>query len=223
MNPMKKGSFKLPAVPISQLVMNNPPLFHFCPVIWYGATGCGPTALALVTGVDPFLIKRLNEAFNKKTGIKEGTSSEFMIWFLKKHNWQAYNLTLRDLSPNPKKIENQLTEQHLFIASQHACAKEQTWFVYWGGTNYHQFLPKKMDVFDTLNNPQDEIILLYNKKYKREEGLRITYEDFILDADRDRNILKQIKGANKHCNNPILQQLGYYDGCPDIESATDVL
>ena len=104
--------------------------------------GCGPSALALLTGIKPTVI-----AAQKRTG--QHTSDRFMVRFLRARGFRVLKLTKCNLSASRLK----LGFRHVILLSQLFREGEATWGLLVAGTYIHNFEVYSMGSLSLLTKP----------------------------------------------------------------------
>lgn len=121
---------------------------------------CGCSALALLTGVNPFHISALNKS-------KDHTSDKFMLDFLKSNGFKIAKLTQCSVSNNITRVlENKIKYYHVLLVSQLVLRNEASWSVINDQYIYHNFLVNLLKPLEFLNRPVLTSYLLFHKKYK---------------------------------------------------------
>lgn len=137
---MEKGAYKGHHVDFRKYMVScfNPYLFTD-QLLWL--TGCGATALALITGVSPAKILELN-------GHKH-YPDKFMTGFLRQRQYDLLPLTQCLLS----ETSSQIGPSHVVLLSQLILRNEATWGVIFDGIYYHNFQGYQIDGLSFLNKP----------------------------------------------------------------------
>lgn len=120
----------------------------------FNKSGCGATALGLITGQNPHSIKTKNGHF----------SDRFMVNFLRDRNFSVYEVNKANLS-NKKIWSHSLLDNHLILFSILTQKKEATWMVMFNNIIYHNFEQRKANYIDFLNFPMDSLYVLYKKSW----------------------------------------------------------
>lgn len=133
--------------------------FSFCLTSRYSAVrcGCGATLLGLLMHKHPKVYANLNR--NKKH-----YSRSFVLKILKEKFFIREIDEKKDLL-NRNQIEYRITKNHILLTIQQALADEYSWFVYYGGKQFHNY--EIFDVYPTefVCNPIYKNYLLYPKNY----------------------------------------------------------
>ncbi|HEV2328653.1 MAG TPA: hypothetical protein VGY56_07700 [Verrucomicrobiae bacterium] len=117
----------------------NPFLFS-CDI--RGNRGCGATTLALLTGVSPDRIARLNH-------YQPHFADEFIVGFLRRRGFTVLPLTQCNVSAS----DSQLSASHVVLLSQLFRKNEATWGVIFDGIYYHNFDIYTLDSMSFLSKP----------------------------------------------------------------------
>lgn len=123
----------------------------------YEKSGCGATALALLTGKNP-----------KDIALKNGKnhySDRFMVDFLRKNKISVYEVNRANLTQS-KEWRHQLSDNNVVLYSAHTSKKESSFFVTFNGYLYHNFTIAKANYLDFLNFPIDSCYVLFKKSWK---------------------------------------------------------
>lgn len=107
-----------------------------------GNRGCGATALALLTGVSPDRIARLNH-------YQPHYDDAFMVRFLRRRGFTVVPLTQCALSASDSMLGN----SHVVLLSQLFRKNEATWGVIFDGAYFHNFDLYTLDSMSFLNKP----------------------------------------------------------------------
>jgi hypothetical protein len=137
---VEKGSYKGRRVNLADYAAS---LFtpHLYSASWRALSGCGASALALLTGVPPEKIARLNRSAHY--------SDEFMVRFLRRHGFRVMELTMCRVSSGIGSIR----KEHVVLLSQLLMKNEGTWGVIHGGAYFHNFDIYALEVLSLLNKP----------------------------------------------------------------------
>ena len=123
----------------------------------YSKAGCGATALGLLTGEDPLVIK-------KRVRGKDHYSDRYMTDFLRNHNFSVYEVNRANLT-NKNTWRHSLLDNHLLLYSLLVQKKEATWFVAYNNYAYHNFEVVKRDYIDFINFPIESMYVLHKKDW----------------------------------------------------------
>lgn len=115
--------------------------------------GCGATALALLTGVDPALIAKMNQGPNY--------SDAFMLKFLRLRAFRVQALTQCNLT----QATGAITSTHVLLASQLFTENEATWSVIYGGVLFHNFELLTASTLCFLNKPLLTAYLIHHPSW----------------------------------------------------------
>ena len=126
----------------------------------YASISCGCSTLALLTGIDPFILS----ASNKN---RDHTSDKFMLDILKSNGFKIAKLTQCSVSNNRTRVlENNIKYYHVLLVSQLVLRNEASWSVIQGDYIYHNFIINLLKPLEFLNRPVITSYLLFHKKYK---------------------------------------------------------
>jgi len=103
--------------------------------------GCGPAALALLTGLPPELVAAQNGG--------EHTPDAFVLRFLRARNYSVLPLTQCNVSHSDQSIG----ANHVVLLSQLFRKNEATWGVIFGEHYYHNFAEYAVSSLAFLNKP----------------------------------------------------------------------
>lgn len=120
----------------------------------YGKSGCGATALSLLTGKDPFSFGR-----------KDHWSSRFMYAYLRKRRFKIAELTMRNVT-NFKTWLHPVTANHVVLASLKLIRGEASWVIFYDNMLYHNFDILTFDALEFLNHPIMTACLLQHPTWK---------------------------------------------------------
>lgn len=152
---MKLGSYGNGNTKFDKLVVRRFPV-----TLWdsylYGKTGCGATALGLITGINPSEIATARG--------KNHYSDRFMVDFLRKCGISVYQVNKANLT-NQKKWNYKLKDNNVILYSSLIQKKEATWFVSAFSNVYHNCEITKASYLDFLNFPIDSFFVLYRKEW----------------------------------------------------------
>jgi hypothetical protein len=129
----------------------NPHLFHDG---FRLRSGCGATALALLTGVAPEIIAQ-----------KNGTphyADDFMIRFLRRRGFSVLALTQCSVSAATNKVGG----QHVVLLSQLFRKNEGTWGVLFNDTYFHNFHIFRLTTLSMLNKPILSAYLVMHSRWR---------------------------------------------------------
>ena len=130
----------------------------------YSQEGCGANALAMLTGIHPSKIKKLNKN-------KNHFPDSFMLKFLRKHGFKIYKITKCNLSKRNTggNLNYQIKDNHLLLCSHLLKKNEATWVIYWNGIQYHNFELAKCDFWSLINFPISTAYVLYKDEWSTED------------------------------------------------------
>ena len=174
-----EGSYDVAPLPIASMRVSMLPWHNFSGMA-YGLAGCGNIILGQITGANPWEINLLMKDFikefcarpeNKHLATKDVLAggyipSEFMMTFFSLHGIHMFPLSVRDVCPNKRLIENPITKNHVVLVALHVAANEQTWAVIFQNKLWHGTDVQPLDPLEFINNPISEAYLLYNPSWK---------------------------------------------------------
>ncbi len=135
---MKFGTYGNGNTNFAKLAVKKFPL-HLFNKEDFQLSGCGPNALALITGVDPKTVKG-----------KDHASDRFMVNFLRRKGFSVYQITKANLT-NTKIVSYPVTDQHVVLYSSLVRKKEATWGVLYSGFVFHNFEITKANMYQMIN------------------------------------------------------------------------
>lgn len=125
----------------------------------YGLSSCGYCLLGLITGHDPYKIKKLNKQRNS-------CEDKFIINYLKKNNFKIAALTQCNMSNTLSNlIDEKIKPYHVLITSQLLKRNECSWFCHYFGYNFHNFTINKTRILDFVNYPLISAYLIKHKSW----------------------------------------------------------
>jgi hypothetical protein len=131
----------------------------FIPHLFAGASqpgsGCGATALALLTGVPP-------QAIAAKNGSRHYADS-FMIRFLRRRGFLVMELTRSNVPASSSSLGN----NHVLLISQLFQPDEGTWGVIFNRTWYHNFDCYALDLLSFLNKPILSAYVVVHSRWRK--------------------------------------------------------
>ncbi len=173
------GDYELPAMPISSMKVSQLPWHNFSGMT-YALAGCGNLVLGQITGANPWEINSLMRGFMKEFCARPGNEhlntkevlaggyvpAEFMMTFFMMHGIHMYPLTVRDVCPVRRLIENHVTHNHVVLVALHVAAQEQTWAIIFQNKLWHGTEVQPLHPLEFINNPIAESYLLFNPAWK---------------------------------------------------------
>jgi hypothetical protein len=173
------GDYSQPTMPIESMKVDMLPWSNYSDLT-YGLAGCGCVLLGQVTGANPWEINALMKVFVKEfaerpenkhldeKALLSGTyiPAEFMSTFLNMHGIDMMPLSMRDLCPRKRLIENRITKKHVVLAALHVAKEEQTWCIIYQDKLWHNIDVQPLNSLEFLNNPIAEAYLLYTPNWK---------------------------------------------------------
>lgn len=136
----------------------------FSPTISPSILGCGPAALAVLTGVDPYLIAEW--CFRAAGSRSEhGTAFPIMEAFLKHMGFEVTKVT-PEFVCSASDITDNLSAEHCLLVDARMTVQERSWLVLWGPYEYHNFSVRTRQVMDGINHPAEATYLLFHPDWK---------------------------------------------------------
>lgn len=188
---LPSGDYSKPGIRFRDYTVSKLPWSNLSSLAGYA--GCGNLILAQLTGASPYEIRRLlrpvmekvsdnpeNLGYDKEI-MKTGgyITCEVLCAFLNLHGIQTIPITVRDLCPKHKLIENHLTKEHVVLTAMRVARDELTWCIYYQGHCYHGAdQARPADCYDVLNNPVQEMYLLFNPSWRLDP---VMLADTVLD------------------------------------------
>ena len=153
---MKTGKYGPGNTNFDKLKVKRLPL-HFYNAVDYSKAGCGSTALALLTGDNPFVIA---------TKVKKGNFTDsFMKKYLRKHGISVYEVNKANLTRNSE-WKHSLQDNHVVLFSALVRKKDSSWFLaYNKDVLFHNFEVIKADFYTLLSFPITSAFVLYKKEW----------------------------------------------------------
>jgi hypothetical protein len=111
----------------------------------YGIKGCGATALALLTGVNPIDIPY-------PPGNGDDWTKHYVYSFLRKKQFDIAELTMRNVT-NFSHPRSPVSGQHVILASIKFIKGEASWVVVHNRTLYHNFEIATFTPYELINHP----------------------------------------------------------------------
>ena len=127
----------------------------------YSNSGCGASALSLITGDNPDKISHINR--------NRHYSDEFLLKYLRRHGIKCIKMTKCNLT-NQKTWDYPLTNRHVILMSQLIKRNEGTWKIIYQGLSYHNFEPATSSFSSILNNPICSSYVLFKPEWKIEHN-----------------------------------------------------
>jgi hypothetical protein len=129
----------------------------------FSAMGCGLAAVFTLTGLSPsHLIKKCVE---NKIEFFKGTSADELIGLLRDAGYTALPITLRDVCPRKRYIEEKVNDKHVLLVAQWVARSELSWFVLWDNLEIHSFGIRVSCRRSFVNNPVDQCILVHHPSW----------------------------------------------------------
>lgn len=130
----------------------------------YGLVGCGSTAVSLLTGQNPFEVRKMIKS-------PIGNCPDTLIRrCLRKFGISSYKVTKANLTnhnlTDDGKLKYHLKDDNVLLASQLFKKGEASWGIYWNGLFIHNFEVKTVNVFDILNFPILSAYVLFKPSWK---------------------------------------------------------
>ena len=127
----------------------------------FESVGCGANALALITGDNPFKIRRLNK-------YRSDYTDAFMLKYLRQHKIKCLKLTKSNITNkknNSGRISYDITSKHVILISQLLSKAEASWFVIYDDLKFHNFSPATFTGLGMLNCPISSAYCLFNPQW----------------------------------------------------------
>lgn len=161
---MDDGNYGRIKNPFARLRMEQVTWYHFYPSM-FNNIGCGPSALALLTGVNPY-------SYTLKLKTRH-SSDRFILTELRKHGYQTRKITKCAVTNNTADIlEPVIGSMHLIIASHLVKKNEATWMVHWNGMSVHNFEVVSNHFFVNINYPLlSAYVLFKTEKIKNQKRI----------------------------------------------------
>jgi hypothetical protein len=158
---MRKGTYTGRRVDFSNYTVS-----FFNPYLFTGELrsrlGCGPAALALLTGLPPEVVAAKNGG--------QHTSDAFVLRFLRARGYSMLPLTQCNVSNSDQSIG----ANHVVLLSQLFRKNESTWGIIFGDHYYHNFVEYDVSSLSLLNKP---ILTAYLVMHWRWRLLPVTADD----------------------------------------------
>ena len=122
--------------------------------------GCAYTAIALLTGEDPFFLRRLYRD-------QDGMSPRVIKRHLSKLRFDLKEINTEYIY-RLIKAGVYITDSHPILASVRMSKKEATWVVIYGGTMWHNFQPMTTSYASSFNCPMEYAWKLYHPAWRDE-------------------------------------------------------
>ena len=120
-------------------------------------SGCGATALSLLTGVDPRCFRP-----------SEHWPDKFMIDFLHKRGFRTQEITRSDVTREELAICAYVNRNHVILASQLVCKNVATWGVMHNKLWFHNFEVCNFRGLNLINNPIVTCYLVWHPSWRAE-------------------------------------------------------
>ena len=122
--------------------------------------GCAYTAIALLTGEDPFFLRRLYRD-------QDGMSPRVIKRHLSKLRFDLKEINTEYIY-RLIKAGVYITDSHPILASVRMSKKEATWVVIYGGTMWHNFQPMTTSYASSFSYPMEYGWKLYHPAWRDE-------------------------------------------------------
>ena len=133
--------------------------FHFFSDPLSRLSGCAYSAISLLTGENPEVLRR-------RYGNEAGMPPKVMIKHLKNLKFKIKKLDKIDLYKLLYQ-DKAVTDAHVILASIRITKKEASWVVLYGGYMWHNFFPQSTTYVTSLTHPPEHIYMLYLPEWKR--------------------------------------------------------
>ena len=118
----------------------------------YRMSGCGASALSLMTGEVPLSMNR------------EDWPSRFMAKHLRKRGFRVQKLTVCNLTSEAY-VDHPITRSHVVLARIKLIKGEASWVVLHDGMSYHNFEITQMRVYEMIDHPVLEAFLVSHPRW----------------------------------------------------------
>jgi len=135
----------------------NPHLYDH---VLHRSVGCGASALALITGHNPFKIAAKNKN-------RDHYPDKFLINYLRKNGYKVITINKCNLTNRETVIKYKINSNHILLMSQLFLKKEASWVVSWNDLLFHNFEVSRLDAFGFINCPIVSAYVIYKKSYNR--------------------------------------------------------
>ena len=152
---MENGKYGPGNTKFEKLTLSKVQFTHW-DAVTYEKTGCGATALGLLTGKNPIEI-----AAKAKKLPKGGLhfSDRFMVEFLRKNKFSVYQVNKAN-SSNRKVWRHTIMDNNLILFSLLTQKAESSWFILYNHFLFHNYQITKANYLDFINFPTDSMYVL---------------------------------------------------------------
>lgn len=201
------GTYDRPAVDLSALSSPtfNPYLVGHTYKTPCAVLGCGVHALYTLTGVEPLEIV----ALCKMLGAEDHTklAPELMAKALNAFGFVVCDITIRDLCPAPRYIEENITVDHVLLTANWVAKNETSWFVFWGNYEFHNTEIRPIGRRLFINNPLYRLFVVKHPNWDMIPPVTIT-ADFtehnpeVVTRLLSRRSVRENLNSSQQVNNP---------------------
>lgn len=135
----------------------------FSPYLWDRllSASCGFNALALLSGFNPFQIKKKYKRAGFSHSHDSHCSEDFAVSFLRK--WYDILKLDEKTIQEPAETANNVTANHLLLMVQSFSHSENSYVVTWQGMMYHNFEIYPLKPMEFINRPIKSMYILKRK------------------------------------------------------------
>ena len=127
----------------------------------YAIAGCGCNLIALLTGINPYKIRKDNKN-------KNHYSDSFVIDYLKRFKFKIHKITQCEVSNNTSDfLLNTVKPYNIIICCQLVKKNECTWSCIWNGQfSIHNFSINRINPLEFINRPPQSCYLIVHPKWR---------------------------------------------------------
>lgn len=197
------GNYEDPPIEFSKYNSScfKPTLITKRETMLFSTMGCGLSAVYTLTGISP--PKLIRKCIDKGIDFCKGTSAEELIWLLREYGYTALPITVRDVCPKKKLIEELITDQHVLLSAQWVARNELSWFISWDNLEFHSFAIRPVNHRMAINNPIDRSILIHHPSWHAE--LPALPNERINEEDRNPIIATAVLNGVAHLRTRIIR------------------
>jgi len=134
----------------------NPFIYPVNPFISYG---CGATVVSLVTGENPLIVTAANK-YNKHY------SDNFVLGAMKAKGVSVLKVTKQNISNRKNDTSYRIGSNHVVLVAQLVMKNEASWFIYFGGRQYHNYEVQDTYPTEFLSRPTLSVYLLKHENWR---------------------------------------------------------
>lgn len=132
----------------------------------FSSCGCGQNTLALLTGIDPFKIKKqLTDKGILKNEVSH-TSDAQMVKYLKQKKFRVLPITKAEMTPNRYFIASKIDSSNVILLSALFLKNEASWGILYDQTFYHNFQATQTSTLTLLNHPILTAYCLFHENWR---------------------------------------------------------